>query len=192
MAFCYQPTLWPDLPGFRAAWEAYYAAMEALAARIMRAFAVALKLPEDHFDRFIGDPISALRALHYPATVDVPLDRQQRAGAHTDYGSLTILLPQPGRRGLQVKQGDTWVDVPAQDGAFVINIGDLMAGWTADRWVSTLHRVVAVPGQPARQSLAFFHQPDWDAEIVPLDGSDAYPPVRSGPYLMQKFQATGV
>ncbi|WP_411890243.1 isopenicillin N synthase family dioxygenase [Yoonia sp. SDW83-1] len=192
MAFCYQPTLWPDLPGFRAAWEAYYAAMEALAARIMRAFALALKLPEDHFDRFIGDPISALRALHYPATVDVPLDRQQRAGAHTDYGSLTILLPQPGRQGLQVKQGDTWVDVPAPDGAFVINIGDLMARWTADRWVSTLHRVVAIPDQPARQSLAFFHQPDWDAEIVPLDGSDAYPPVRSGPYLMQKFQATGV
>ncbi len=192
MAFCYQPTLWPDLPGFRAAWEAYYAAMEALAVRIMRAFAVALKLPEDHFDRFIGDPISALRALHYPATVDVPLDRQQRAGAHTDYGSLTILLPQPGRQGLQVKQGDTWVDVPVPDGAFVINIGDLMARWTADRWVSTLHRVVAIPDQPARQSLAFFHQPDWDAEIVPLDGSDAYPPVRSGPYLMQKFQATGV
>ncbi len=192
MAFCYQPTLWPHLPGFRAAWEAHYAAMEALAARIMRAFAVALKLPEDHFDRFIGDPISALRALHYPATVDAPLDRQQRAGAHTDYGSLTILSPQPGRQGLQVKQGDTWVDVPAPDGAFVINIGDLMARWTADRWVSTLHRVVAVPGQPARQSLAFFHQPDWDAEIVPLDGSDAYPPARSGPYLMQKFQATGV
>jgi isopenicillin N synthase-like dioxygenase len=91
-----------------------------------------------------------------------------------------------------VQQGDVWVDVPAPEGAFVINIGDLMARWTADRWVSTLHRVVATPGQPARQSLAYFHQPDWDAEIVPLDGSDAYPPVRSGPYLMGKFQATGV
>ena len=63
-----------------------------------------------------------------------------------------------------------------------------MARWTADRWVSTLHRVVAIPGQPARQSLAFFHQPDWEAEIAPLDGSDAYPPVRSGPYLMAKFR----
>jgi len=192
MDFCYQPTLWPEVPGFRRAWEAYYVAMEDLAARVMRAFAAALTLPEDHFDRFIASPISALRALHYPATVDAPLDRQQRAGAHTDYGSLTILLPQPGSQGLQVWQDGTWVDVPAPAGAFVINIGDLMARWTADRWVSTLHRVVARPGQPARQSLAFFHQPDWDAEIVPLDGSDAYPPVRSGPYLMEKFQATGV
>ena len=192
MDFCYRPTLWPDLPGFRQAWEAYYAAMEDLAARVMRAFAAALALPGDHFDPFIANPISALRALHYPATVDVPLDKQQRAGAHTDYGSLTILLPQPGSQGLQVQRAGAWVDVPALEGAFVVNIGDLMARWTADRWVSTLHRVVAKPGQPVRQSLAFFHQPDWDAEIVPLDGSDTYPPVRSGPYLMAKFQATGV
>lgn len=192
LEFCYQPTLWPDLPGLRAVWGAYYAAMEDLAARIMRTFAVALNLPTDHFDPFIAHPISALRALHYPATVDVPLDKQQRAGAHTDYGSLTILLPQPGSQGLQVQRRGAWVDVPAPTGAFVINIGDLMARWTADRWVSTLHRVVAKPGQPERQSLAFFHQPDWDAQIVPLDGSDAYPPVRSGPYLMDKFKATGV
>lgn len=192
MTFCYQPTLWPDLPGFRAAWEAYYAAMENLAVRIMRAFAAALQLPDAFFAPFIGHPISALRALHYPATQGALRDNQQRAGAHSDYGSLTILLPQPGSQGLQVQQGDAWVDVPAPEGAFVINIGDLMARWTADRWVSTLHRVVAKPGQPARQSLAFFHQPDWDAQIAPLDGSDAYPPVRSGPYLMDKFKASGV
>ncbi len=192
LGFCYQPTIWPDINGFRAAWEAYYAAMEDLAARVMRAFAAALDLPDGYFDPYISNPISALRALHYPATVDAPRDKQQRAGAHTDYGSLTILLPQPGSQGLQVQQGDTWVDVPAPEGAFVINIGDLMARWTADRWVSTLHRVVAKPDQPARQSLAFFHQPDWDAQIIPLDGSGTYPAVRSGPYLMSKFRATGV
>lgn len=192
LGFCFQPTIWPDLPEFRAAWETYYTAMEDLAARVMRAFAAALSLPDDYFDAYIANPISALRALHYPATVDAPRDKQQRAGAHTDYGSLTILLPQPGSQGLQVQQGDTWIDVPAPEGAFVINIGDLMARWTANRWVSTLHRVVAKPGQPARQSLAFFHQPDWDAEIVPLDGSDAYAAVCSGPYLMAKFQATSV
>ncbi|SEW23495.1 Isopenicillin N synthase [Cognatiyoonia koreensis] len=192
LAFCYQPTLWPDLPGFRPAWEAYYAAMEDLATRVMRVFAVALGKAPDFFAPYIGEPISALRALHYPPTQGVPLDNQQRAGAHTDYGSLTILLPQPGSQGLEARapNGD-WVAVPAPADAFVINIGDLMARWTADRWVSTLHRVVAKPHQPARQSLAFFHQPDWDAEIVPLDGSDSYAPVRSGPYLMDKFKSTG-
>ncbi len=191
LAFCYQPTLWPDIPGFRSVWEAYYGLMEILAARIMAAFAEALALPADHFAPFIGQPISALRALNYPATKGVPLDRQQRAGAHTDYGSLTILMPQSGSQGLQIAQGDAWIDVPTPEGAFVINIGDLMARWTSNLWVSTLHRVVARPDQPARQSLAFFHQPDWDAVIVPLDGSATFPSVKSGPYLMDKFRVTG-
>lgn len=191
-AFCYQPTPFPqDVPGFRAAWEAYYAAMEALAVRVMRAFAEALGLEPRFFDGFIGHPISALRALNYPATTGAPEEGQQRAGAHTDYGSLTILLPQAGSRGLEIQTPAGWAEVVAPEGAFVINIGDLMARWTADRWVSTLHRVVAHADQPQRQSLAFFHQPDWDAVITPLDGSDAYQPVRSGPYLMDKFRATG-
>lgn len=192
-AFCYVPTPWPDLPGFREAWEAYYRAVEDLAARLMRAMAVALGLPEGHFDACLTAPVSALRALHYPPTPASTLPGQQRAGAHTDYGSLTILLPQPGSRGLEIKDPHTgqWAEVTAPPGCFVVNIGDLMARWTADRWVSTLHRVVAIPGQPARQSLAFFHQPDWEAEITPLDGSAAYPPVRSGPYLRAKFTATG-
>ncbi len=191
--FCYAPTLWPDLPGFRPSWEAYYRALEDLAARVMRAMAGALDLPEDYFESFLRAPVSALRALHYPATPGAALPGQQRAGAHTDYGSLTILLPQPGSRGLEIKDphGSGWAEVSAPPGCFVVNIGDLMARWTADRWVSTLHRVVAIPGQPARQSLAFFHQPDWEAEITPIDGSGAYPPVRSGPYLRAKFTATG-
>ena len=188
--FCYQPTLWPDLPGFRSAWEAYYQEMEALAARIMAAFAEALGLKRDFFEPYIGNPVSALRALHYPKVDDAPEVGQQRAGAHTDYGSLTILLPQPGSSGLQIQMKGEWVDVPAPEGAFVINIGDLMERWTSDRWVSTLHRVVARPGQPDRGSLAFFHQPDWEAEMIPLDGGNTYAPVLSGPYLMNKFKST--
>ncbi|ARO15166.1 feruloyl-CoA ortho-hydroxylase [Ketogulonicigenium robustum] len=190
--FCYSPTLWPDMPAFRPAWQAYYAALEDLAKRVMSAFAEALDLAPDYFDQFLQHPVSALRALNYPATTGVTaLAAQQRAGAHTDYGSLTILLPQAGSRGLEIfHPSGSWVEVPAEPGVFVINIGDLMARWTADRWVSTLHRVVVIPNQPARQSLAFFHQPDWQATITPLDGSDAYPPVESGPYLMGKFTAT--
>ena len=190
--FCFAPTPWPEITGFREIWSAYYQQMERLADRVMAALAAALGLPDNFFATFINEPISALRALNYPATGDAAESGQQRAGAHSDYGSLTILLPQPDRRGLQIQDRDgAWVDVIAPKSCFVVNIGDLMARWTADRWVSTLHRVVALPNQPRRQSLAFFHQPNWDAEIVPLDGSDAYPPVLSGPYLMSKFQATG-
>lgn len=188
-AFALAPTPWPDLPDFKEAWVAYYGAIESVAARVMSAFAQSLDLPEDFFAQFNTDPVSALRALHYPATKDGAAIGQQRAGAHTDYGALTILLPQPGSQGLQVMQNDNWVDVAAPDDAFVINIGDLMARWTADRWVSTLHRVVAKPDQPKRMSLAYFYQPNWDATIVPLDGSNAYPPIQFGDYLMGKFKA---
>ena len=103
LEFCYADTPWPDRPdGFDAAWKSYYAAMEDLAARIMRAFAVALKLPEDYFEHYIDTPISALRALNYPPQTVAPRAGQLRAGAHTDYGSLTILLPQAGSRGLEI------------------------------------------------------------------------------------------
>ena len=202
LAFCYAPTIWPDAPeGFVDAWKAYYSALEDLAGRVMRLFAVALKLPDTYFERFIDAPISALRALNYPEQTVPPKPGQLRAGAHTDYGSLTILLPQAGSRGLELITPDgNWTAVPPVAGAFIINIGDLMALWTNDRWVSTMHRVVNPSpedgGMDRRQSLAFFHQPNWDAEIVCLEQCLAsgeapkYQPVFSGPYLMGKFQST--
>jgi isopenicillin N synthase-like dioxygenase len=116
---------------------------------------------------------------------------QQRAGAHTDYGSLTILFPQPGTSGLQINQNSNWLDVPAEENCFIINLGDLMELWTSGRWVSTLHRVVARPHQAQRKSLAFFHQPDWDSEITPIR-SRGGSTVLSGPYLMNKFKSTNV
>tara|TARA_Y200000002_G_scaffold380195_2_gene391134 strand:- start:284 stop:1219 length:936 start_codon:yes stop_codon:yes gene_type:complete len=189
--FCYQPTLWPKIDEFEKTWETYYAAMEDLAKRIMAAFAEALGLESSYFDRFISNPISALRALHYPTTTDAIIEKQQRAGAHTDYGSLTILLPQVGTTGLQIKKKNSWIDVPALEDCLIINIGDLMELWTAGRWVSTLHRVIARPNQPPRKSLAYFHQPDWDSIINPIN-SNNYESVVSGPYLMDKFKSTNL
>ena len=189
--FCYQPTLWPKINGFREIWESYYSEMENLAKRIMSAFAEALDLEHNYFDDFINNPISALRALHYPATKNKIFEKQQRAGAHTDYGSLTILLPQADTSGLQIMKKNSWIDVPAIKGCFVINIGDLMELWTAGRWVSTLHRVVAKPDQSARKSLAYFHQPDWESVIKPIN-SDSDETVVSGPYLMNKFKSTNL
>ena len=202
LGFCYAPTIWPEGPeGFAKAWKAYYRAMEDLAARIMRVFAVGLQLDEHFFDAAIDAPISALRALNYPEQTVAPQPGQLRAGAHTDYGSLTILMPQPGSKGLEIIGPDgAWTPVPPVPGAFVINIGDLMALWTNDRWVSTMHRVVNPPadegGLQRRQSLAFFHQPNWFAEIACLPSCVAsgenpkYAPVLSGPYLMGKFKST--
>ena len=202
LAFCYAETIWPPGPaGFVEAWKAYYRSMEDLAARIMRLFAAALQLPEDYFAGVIDRPVSALRALNYPHPVVPPQPGQLRAGAHTDYGSLTILLPEAKSGGLEIFTPEQqWRAVPPVPGAFIINIGDLMALWTNDRWVSTLHRVVNpapdAAGSTRRQSFAFFHQPNWDAEIRCIESCLApgerprYAPVLSGPYLMSKFKST--
>ncbi|APE09118.1 hypothetical protein BO226_07720 [Rhodococcus sp. 2G] len=59
--------------------------------------------------------------------------------------------------------------------SFVINIGDLMQRWTNDVWSSTRHRVVnPSDGQwdQARFSMAFFHQPNYDALIESLDDTE--------------------
>jgi isopenicillin N synthase-like dioxygenase len=193
---------WPRRPAqFRDAWSAYYRAMDGLAQKMMRIFAVALDLPEGFFNNQIDHAISAMRALNYPHQSVVPKPGQLRAGAHTDYGSLTILLSESAPGGLEIRTPDgDWFPVPALPGAFIINLGDLMARWTNDRWVSTLHRVVNPPaehrGSTRRQSIAFFHQPNWDAEIACIPTCLAagekpkYPPVRSGPYLMEKFHRT--
>jgi isopenicillin N synthase-like dioxygenase len=202
LSFCYAATIWPSAPeGFKDASQAYYRAMEDLAGRIMTLFAAALTLPDDYFAGMIDHPVSALRALNYPAHTVAPEAGQLRAGAHSDYGSLTILLPQPGSQGLQIERPDgSWLDVPPIPGAFVINIGDLMQRWTNDRWVSTVHRVAnpanAEEAKARRQSFAFFHQPNWFAEIsclevcLELGAEPKYPPVLSGPYLMGKFKST--
>ena len=201
-AFAFADTPWPTAsPGFRAAWEAYYGALNALAGRLMSLFALALDLDPDFFDDKIDRHISALRAIDYPHPMQAPMPGQLRAGAHSDYGSLTILLQEDAPGGLQVRdRSGAWRDVPHVPGAFVVNIGDLMARWTNDRWVSTLHRVVNPPadagGSTRRQSVAFFHQPNWDAQIECIPSCLApgeqpkYAPVGSGAYLMAKFQST--
>ena len=195
------PTQWPARPtSLRASWIDYYRAMETLGNRLMGLAATALSLPEDHFDAYFADHVSALRALNYPPGDLSPGDI--RAGAHTDFGGITILYPEPGSKGLQILRAGDWVDVPTKRGAFVVNIGDLMARWTNDRWVSTMHRVVAPlesrdsssHEREARQSVAFFYNPSADARIECLSTclgpgeSASYPPVRAGEHLMQKYR----
>ena len=201
-AFVYARNIWPaEPPRFRAAWEAYYTEMGDLAARLMRLFALALDLDEGHFDQLIDRHVSGLRAANYPHQDQPPLPGQLRAGAHADYGSLTILLQDDAPGGLEVRAGaGDWHPVPAVSGTFVINLGDLMARWTNDRWVSTMHRVVnpppQAPGSTRRQSIAFFHTPNWDAPIACIEtclapGDRArYPVVRAGVHLMEKYRRT--
>ena len=134
---------------------------------------------------------------NYPAQRVAPAPGQIRAGAHSDYGSLTILATEDKPGGLQVcNAAGEWVDVPIVDDCLIVNIGDLLARWTNDTWVSTLHRVVNPPAgagaESRRQSLVFFHNPNYDAVIESLvpDAPAKYPRTTSGEHLRQLFTAT--
>ena len=62
----------------------------------------------------------------------IRLPGQQRMGAHTDYGIVTVLYAEPVA-GLQIVAPDgDWIDVIPADDALVINLGDLTAQWTND------------------------------------------------------------
>jgi len=194
----FAPNLWPERPAqLRETWTAYYRTMGSLAATLMRIFALALALPEGFFDTKIDRHISRLRVRNYPAQRVAPAPGQIRAGAHSDYGSLTILATEDKPGGLQVcNAAGEWVDVPIVDDCLIVNIGDLLARWTNDTWVSTLHRVVNPPAgagaESRRQSLVFFHNPNHDAVIESLvPGAPAkYPRTTSGEHLRQLFTAT--
>jgi len=194
--------LWPERPiGLREVYERYYRVMDTLGIDLMRLFALALGLPEHHFDSSVDRSISRLRVRNYPAPLEPLEPGQLRAGAHSDYGSLTILKTEDRPGGLQVQGKDgEWLDVPHRPGSFVVNIGDMLARWTNDRWVSTLHRVVNPPldriAGSRRQSVVFFQNPNYDALVSCLPGcTDAahppkYPPTTSGGHLREKFLAT--
>lgn len=194
----FRQNLWPATPPrFEAVWTEYYSAMEQLAAEVMSLFASALELPADYFVDKIDKHISNLFANHYPALTEEPLPDQLRVSEHTDYGSLTLLYQRDEVAGLEVCIDGTWTPVPATPDAFVINIGDLMARWTNERWVSTLHRVQIPPRDrraERRISFPFFCQPNYDTDIEALpscvddDHPALHPPVTSGENMRLKTE----
>jgi isopenicillin N synthase-like dioxygenase len=195
-ASAWSPSLWPpSLPHLRPTWERYFREMAALSARLLSLMAVALDMPPDYFEPLIDRHTSAMRALNYPSVDADPL--QFGAGAHTDYGTLTVLLADPVQAGLEIQdpQG-LWQSVAPVQGALVVNLGDAMARWTNDRWRSTLHRVMVPAAR--RQSIAFFHNANWDARIACLPAclgageQPKYTPIQAGPHLMSKFRSTVV
>jgi isopenicillin N synthase-like dioxygenase len=195
----FAPNIWPpEPPELRAAFLAYYAAMTRLGATVMSLFARALGLRPDFFVSRTGRAPNVMRTNYYQRQPGSPgpAPGQLRMGAHTDYGACTILLADDVD-GLEILGPDgAWLGVRPAAGTFVVNVGDLLAQWTNDRWRSTLHRVVPPPPGPGparRRSVAFFQEVNHDAvvECLPTCADAAnpprYPPVTAGEHLMAKL-----
>ncbi len=186
---------WPQgLPAFPATILAYHRKMTALAERLMGGLALSLDMPEAAFTAFCRDPIAILRLLHYPP--QPPTAPGRGAGAHTDFGALTILL-QDGVGGLEVydRAADDWTAAPPMGGAYVVNLGDLIARWTNDRYRSTPHRVVNRSGR-RRYSIPFFFSgaPDYGVSCLPgcLEPGEQpkYPPTTVEAHMKERYRQT--
>jgi isopenicillin N synthase-like dioxygenase len=153
----------PELPGIVAEWDA---ALATVARGLLRHWAAALGSPADVFDAaFAGAPATLIKIVHYPATAA----SSQGVGAHRDSGVLTLLLAEPGSQGLQVRAGrdGDWVDVPARDGAFIVNIGELLELATGGYLRATEHRV-NLRHAVDRISVPYFFNPRLDAQVPTL------------------------
>jgi isopenicillin N synthase-like dioxygenase len=196
--FDHGPNQWPaELPGFRETLDMYFIKMEALCGLTMRALALALDLAEDHFEHFCDSAVSNLKLLHYPPQPANAHPEEKGCGAHTDWGAITYLL-QDDAGGLQVwDETHGWIDAPPVQGAYVLNLGDLIARWTNDRFRSTLHRVINRSGRE-RYSVPFFFTGRPDHEVACLatclePGEAAkYPPTTTLEHLKKMYDLSYV
>ncbi|MBB2159167.1 isopenicillin N synthase family dioxygenase [Gluconacetobacter sacchari] len=182
---------WPDLPGWRALMIRHFETCLDLGAALHRGFARDLGVAEDFFADKFRNPMATLRLLRYPAPSGAETVAPG-AGAHTDYGNVTILVVN-GVSGLQVRpRGGDWMDAPLIPGTFICNIGDCLMRWSNDVYVSTPHWVLRPAAE--RYAIAFFLDPDADAlvePIVSLAGDNPhYPPVTGYDYLQERLNAT--
>ncbi|KAG9401619.1 hypothetical protein AC1031_009475 [Aphanomyces cochlioides] len=190
--------VFPDpntLPDFRSVTTAYFDAMSSLGLHVAHLFAAAAGVPgmfetPGMFDR----PMAVLRMLHYNAE---PSDLDKGiigAGAHCDYGLLT-LLSTDSEPGLQIRLDGEWIDVPHVENAFIVNVGDLAERWTNGLFKSTEHRVVNTTGRE-RYSIPFFFEPNFNCLVtcfpscVTPDRPAKYPPILAGENLLQKYRNT--
>lgn len=166
------PNIFPDGEledhEFKTPLEMYYEAILALSLTVFRILAKGLPYGDDIFDRFVSDdPVCILRLLHYPPQTSRD-PSQLGAGAHTDFGAVTLLYQTAP--GLQVKSPsgtDKWIPVPPNPDAYVINIGDMLHAWTEGLYRSSVHRVLNFGGSH-RYSIPFFFDGNADCPLTPF------------------------
>ena len=187
-------SLCPELPGFDAVMTDFFQRMLRLGVDLHRPIARDLGLPDDYFDPRLDRPMATLRLLHYPPA-SVRADGAFGAGAHTDYGNLTLLLTDDAG-GLEVQRRDgAWIAAPPMPDAFICNIGDCLMRWTNDVYRSTPHRVTNPQGRD-RYSIAFFLDANADALVEAIPSCVAageiprYQPITAGDYLASRFAQT--
>jgi isopenicillin N synthase-like dioxygenase len=162
------PNLWPDAqPELREIVSEWHDHLAGISRKLLRAWATALGAPETYFDEHFGEPSTLIKIIRYPGKDDPT--PQQGVGAHKDSGVLTLLWIEPGKGGLQVERDGAWVDAPPVEGAFVVNIGEMLEYATQGYLKATNHRVVSPRYPDDRVSIPFFFNPALDTRLPLID-----------------------
>ncbi len=177
----YAPNLWPLRPeSFEPGVMAWFDEAARVTREITAVMAVALGLDERFFAGYQDHALEVLRLNNYRAPSAETALEQGPVGmpAHTDNGILTVLWADPGVRGLQILDAEgVWNDVIPEPGTLLVNLGDLLARWTNDRWISPQHRLLPPTDGEGRlvrrRSAAFLHDGNADAVISVLPGCAA-------------------
>ncbi len=188
------PNNWPaGMPEFRAALSAYYDALGACGADLLRCVAVSLGVDEHFFADKYRKRLQRTQIIYYPPHPPTADDDQFGLAPHTDFGCVTLLW-QDNSGGLEVleRSSNTWIPAPPNPGTLVINVGDLLGRWTNDRYASTPHRVVNRSGHE-RFSIATFYDPDFKAQADPRafgvpEAECHYEPTTAGEHILGRIE----
>ncbi|NVK57061.1 MAG: isopenicillin N synthase family oxygenase [Alteromonadaceae bacterium] len=193
---CPAEVRWPSLQ-FKQLMQQFYANVLDASTNLQKAMAVQLGVEETFFTRVNSGENISLRLLYYPAQqAEQVAPSQLGAGAHTDYGFMTLLF-QDNVGGLQVlNKQNNWMDVPPLTDTVVVNSGDLLERWTNGLYRSTLHRVKPQTSGRDRLSIAMFIDPDSQTSVVPLPSCVSnqrpaqFSATTAGEHIQSKLNAT--
>ncbi|MEM7285476.1 MAG: 2-oxoglutarate and iron-dependent oxygenase domain-containing protein [Actinomycetota bacterium] len=162
------PNQWPpSLPSMPGAVLGWMAAMDAVGLGALRALALGMGQPIDRWDGgFVPESDVHLKIIHYPPRRETAAD--QGVGLHRDTGLLTFIA-QDDTGGLQVQLGDELIDAPAVDGAYLMNLGEMLETATDGYLRATPHRVVSPVDGPGRISVAYFFNPRFESPFLPIE-----------------------
>ncbi len=188
---------WPEWPPkLRETVSIFHEAGLLVLRQVMHGVALSLDLSEEYFDAAHEPHSGAVMLLHYPPITQSLLPGQLRSGAHTDFGTMTLLFHHGSAEGLEIQRPDgSWLHAPSIPGAAIVNVGDLLTRWTNGQLRSVLHRVVPPRGEASqrpRYSATLFYEPMHEVVISCLEPCQSptkpalYPPITAGERLAER------
>jgi len=182
-----QEEYWPiEIPEFKLMAKKIERIARMLSYQFLYRFEKVLNVPTGKLVEKHMDGSATMRMIHYPPYEGEIKENQVRGGAHTDYGTITLLWRFDDVPGLQIydKEDDEWIDAPIIENSIVLNVADMFARWSNDILKSTPHRIVNSDLSRPRYSMPYFVDPGRDVMIENITKDPAkYPPISAYEYL---------